>query len=255
MAEAEQAVISESVSQSVPRPPGEARSLLEIGRSQLEDLRTHHRGVLETDDVEAVHKMRVMTRRLQASLDLLEHELGTKKLKRQLRRWRRKLSEVRNYDVFLQLIDSEANNGRKAHREPFALVKAILQERRVRRATRVRKFLEAIDLEVIALRLGSSTLPSAIADAQLNESGSDGAVQSALEEPRVLLFDERRVAAYAADRLDQRLAEFQAMVAQSHPTTHPEELHQLRIAAKRVRYLLEIVTEMGYGEAVRSLAW
>src|SRR5262245_12238682 len=208
MAEAEQAVISESVSQSVPRPPGEARSLLEIGRSQLEDLRTHHRGVLETDDVEAVHKMRVMTRRLQASLDLLEHELGTKKLKRQLRRWRRKLSEVRNYDVFLQLIDSEANNGRKAHREPFALVKAILQERRVRRAARVRKFLEAIDLEVIALRLGSSTLTS-VADVQLNEGG-DGAAQPASEEPRsVLLFDERRVAAYAADRLDQRLAEFQ----------------------------------------------
>jgi CHAD domain-containing protein len=67
--------------------------------------------------------------------------------------------------------------------------------------------------------------------------------------------DERSVAGYAAERLDQRLAEFQAMAAQSHPTNNPAELHQLRIAAKRVRYLLEIVSEMGYGDASRALAW
>jgi CHAD domain-containing protein len=70
-----------------------------------------------------------------------------------------------------------------------------------------------------------------------------------------MIIDEPRVAAYAADRLDQRLTEFQALAAQSHPTNNPAELHQLRIAAKRVRYLLEIVSEMGIGDASRALRW
>src|SRR5262249_17860035 len=67
--------------------------------------------------------------------------------------------------------------------------------------------------------------------------------------------DERKVAAYAAERLDQRLTEFQALAALSLPTNDPTELHQLRIAAKRVRYLLETVTQMGFGDASRALAW
>ena len=56
-------------------------------------------------------------------------------------------------------------------------------------------------------------------------------------------------------RLDQRVAEFLALAAQSHPATEAAELHELRIAAKRVRYLFEIISEMGYGDATRALAW
>ena len=67
--------------------------------------------------------------------------------------------------------------------------------------------------------------------------------------------DEGVVAAYAAERLEQRLTEFQALVAQSHPTNDPAELHQLRIAAKRVRYLLENVSQMGFGDASKALLW
>jgi len=70
-----------------------------------------------------------------------------------------------------------------------------------------------------------------------------------------MIIDDQSVAGYTAERLDRRLAEFQALVARSHPTNDPAELHQLRIAAKRVRYLLEIVSEIGYGDASRPLAW
>jgi CHAD domain-containing protein len=67
--------------------------------------------------------------------------------------------------------------------------------------------------------------------------------------------DEQGIAMRAAERLEQRMAEFNALVAKSHPTTDPSELHRLRIAAKRVRYLLEAVTEMGFGDATQALAW
>jgi hypothetical protein len=70
-----------------------------------------------------------------------------------------------------------------------------------------------------------------------------------------LVIDEVQLASHTADRLDQRVAEFLALAAQSHPATEAAELHELRIAAKRVRYLFEIISEMGYGDATRALAW
>ena len=258
MAEAEQALSAEVVAPAPEAPkPQQPRPLIEIIPSQLEALRAYHRAVLETEDVEAVHKMRVTTRRLQASLDLLEHEMKVRKLKRRLRKWRRALSSVRNYDVFLQLIDKEATGRRQAHREQFELVKALLAAQRVRNAGKVRAFLEGINAGEIAIKLGLS-LPALIVETSdpvgIDTSRDRGDIAIQAQEPTLVL-DERKIAGYVAERLDQRVAEFQAMVAQSHPTTDPTELHQLRIAAKRVRYLLEIVSEMGYGDASRALVW
>ncbi|HEY3136097.1 MAG TPA: CHAD domain-containing protein [Blastocatellia bacterium] len=234
MAEAEQASAAQLKAAS---PEKRSRHLLEIIPSQLELLRSYHRDVLETDDVDAVHKMRVTTRRLQASLDLLERQMNVRKLKRRLRRWRRTLSRVRNYDVFLELIEKEAVGRRQAHREQFELVQALLQQRRLNNATRVRQFLEGINVNQISVAL-SLEPPSTKSE---SEAG--------------FMLDGKVMSGWAADRLDQRLAEFQALVAQAQPTTDPAELHQVRIAAKRMRYLLEVISTMGYGDASRALAW
>lgn len=257
MADAEQAVIPKIESPAAERPrPRPSRKLSEIIPSQLESLRQYHRAVLETQAVEAVHKMRVTTRRLQASLDLLEREMKLRKQKRRLRTWRRKLSTVRNYDVFLELIEKESPSRGRTRREQLHLIKTILQERRDERATQVRHFLESIDIDRLAGHLGLSTASKEQAagtvaedDKQPDGSASHKKVQKGM------IIDESALADYAAERLDQRLAEFLALVAQSHPTNDPAELHQLRIAAKRVRYLLEIVSEIGYGDASRPLVW
>jgi len=250
MAEAEKALISEPTPPSAGMsPPG--LTLAQIVQTQIETLREHHRAVLESEAVEAVHKMRVTTRRLQASLDLLEEEMHAPKLKRRLRKWRRALSQVRNYDVFLHLLDEEATGRRRrTHREQFQLVKSLLQERRVRKAAKVRQFLENIDIDVIASSLRLDSVAAEHQDIDATQETQFDPIQSPPNQ-----IDERKVAAYAAERLDQRLAEFQALVAQSHPTTDPTELHQLRIAAKRVRYLLEVVRQMGFGDGTRALAW
>lgn len=256
MAEAEK-VLTPDVTACAPselkvRKPHHLADIIPL---QLNALHEHHRAVLDTGDVEAVHKMRVTTRRLQASLDLLEREMSVRRLKRRLRAWRRALSQVRNYDVFLELIEKEATARRRAHREQFELVKGILQQRREQKASKVRQYLGGIHLERIAIGLGLGAITQsphqadAEADNSLVASGSVDLAQATLS------LDEGRVAGYAAERLEQRLAEFQALVAKSHPTADPAELHQLRIAAKRVRYLLEIVEQMGYGDAARALAW
>lgn len=267
MVEAEQVLITEPVAAGAEQPPPrkaaakqpqarQPRKLVEIIISQLAALRTYHRAVLDTDSIEAVHKMRVTTRRLQASLDLLEREIKVRRLKRRLRNWRRKLSSVRNYDVFLELIEKEATSRGRARREQLELVESILQKRRLQRAAKVKKFAQSININAIALRLGLSTPvpngtpdPHGVVDDRRNE---EAALETA---PVTMVINEPRVAGYAAERLDQRLAEFQSLAAQSHPTNNPAEFHQLRIAAKRVRYLLEIVSEIGYGDASRALVW
>lgn len=265
MAEAEQ-VLSNKVANKVANKPAskpgmsshrrpspkQHRRLPEIIPQQLELLRIHHRNVLDGLDVEAVHKMRVATRRLQASLDLLEHEMKVRKLKRRLRSWRRALSRVRNYDVFLEMLAKETATRGRTRREQFQLVTAKLQEQREQTAATVRGFLQQIDIDKISLWLGVKPLACEVFDPGPSHPEIPTVVPAT---NRFTKIDERNVAGYAADRLDQRLAEFQALVAQSHPTADPADLHQLRIAAKRVRYLLEIVSQMEYGDASRALAW
>jgi CHAD domain-containing protein len=256
MAEAEEALISK-LKEAPRREPKtrEPRRLTEIITSQLDALRDYHRAVLDSDDVEAVHKMRVTTRRLQASLDLLESQLNVRGLKTRLRTWRRALSRVRNYDVFLELIAKEEPARGRARKEQLQLIKGILQERRVRRAAKVRQFLERADIDKIAIKLGLLVpIHTEQTTAPQDESATAGRPFVRYETGSMTV-DEGIVAAYAAERLEQRLTEFQALVAQSQPTNDPAELHQLRIAAKRVRYLLENVSQMGFGDASKALLW
>ncbi|MEK6301398.1 MAG: CHAD domain-containing protein [Acidobacteriota bacterium] len=267
--------------------PSDSRRLAEIIPSQLATLRQHHYAVVTTDEVEAVHKMRVTTRKLQASLDLLEGQMNVRPLKRRLRRWRRMLSTVRNYDVFLLLIEQESE-ARRGAREQYELLKTVLEKRRASRAARVKKYLGKVDVvEQLGTKLGlSSAAMSSLweqplaADTETSEPAADfvdietpplepgdSPELEASDSPELEggdspeleatfpAIDDRAAAMRAADRLEQRMAEFNALVARSHPTTDPRELHQLRIAAKRVRYLLEAVTAMGFGDASQALTW
>ena len=250
--------IEQSVTAHAPEPAQarEPRKYHEIIVAQVETLMAYHQAVLQTQDVDAVHKMRVTTRRLQAALDLLGNEKRIRTIKRRLRRWRRQLSRVRNYDVFLILLDKESQTRRTAHREQFQTARAIFEKRRARRAEKVRAYLERIKIGRLAARLGLATVVDH-SDGQVSQEGDESKANapSVVKQEGGMQFDQTRIAAHAADRLDQRVAEFQALAAAAHPTTDPAELHELRIAAKRVRYLLETVTEMGYGDATGPLRW
>ncbi len=218
----------------------EPQSLAEIIAEQIELLQNYHAEVLATQEVEAIHKMRVTTRRLQASLDLLQigkDEFGIRKVKGKLRRLRRKLSDVRNYDVFLILLEEEAAK-RKTVKQPFAHLIDELQKRRARRAQRVRRYLEKTGIEPIIKKL------------ELDSQRDDDSAFSLSH-----IADDKALARRTADRIEQRFDEFQKLVATVHPTTQPEEFHQLRIAAKRLRYLLEITTEMGIKGSLMALDW
>jgi CHAD domain-containing protein len=233
------------------------RSLPGILQTQFEALNAYHREVMENDDPEAIHKMRVTTRRAQASLDLLEGQLDIAPVKKRLRRWRRELSRVRNYDVFLLLLEKEAAAVRAVNRQPFELVRAVLQQRRADTAAKVRKYLLNKKVHRLAGRIGLrlSEAASNPTNGQADEATTTDVQRLSPANESTLIIDEVQLAGHTADRLDQRVAEFLALAAQSHPATEAAELHELRIAAKRIRYLFEIISELGYGDATRALAW
>jgi len=235
-----------------PRGKSEDRTLPDIVSNQLKTLQHQHQAVLSGGSVDAIHKMRVATRRLQAALDLLQtksDDLKALRSKRRLRTWRRMLSTVRNYDVFLDLIEIESSSRRAGHKEQFATLVSVLSKKREERIADVQEYLAGVSILKFAARLGI-TIPPIQSPAQAGEAeAEEEAGQADLKKWP----EESKVAFRTADRIDQRLAEFQALAAQAHATTHPQELHQLRIAAKRLRYLLEIVSSLGYGDASRAL--
>ena len=76
--------------------------------------------VLQGDDPDAIHDLRVATRRLQQVIDLIcpsPHSGEIRKLYRGLKRCRSSLSEVRNYDVLLERVDAALARKRTARRE------------------------------------------------------------------------------------------------------------------------------------------
>src|SRR5205085_11811042 len=122
--------------------------------AQFQLLQSYHRELVERPDPDAIHKMRVTTRRAQAALDLLEGQLDIAPVKKRLRCWRRELSRVRNYDVFLTLLEKEAAAVRAGNRQPFELVRAVLQQRRADTAGKVRKYLLNKNVSRLAARIG-----------------------------------------------------------------------------------------------------
>jgi CHAD domain-containing protein len=230
------------------QPP---RPLVLIIASQFEDLQKYHAAALESDEVEAIHKLRVTTRKLQASLDLLQigpDKAGVGKLKKRLRNLRRKLSQVRNYDVFLTLLQQEAA-GRKSLKYPFESLQRELKHRRNERSSKIRKPLQSVNIDNFAKALGLNLDHHK----KNSEKADDGLQNQGLSLAHIA--DDRAILQHTAERIDQRLAEFLLLALQALPTTHPEELHQLRIAAKRLRYLLELAAEMGYNGSVAALRW
>ncbi len=79
-------------------------------------------GVLDLDDVERVHDMRVATRRLRAALELFEECFPPKRWRKALKRVRAladALGERRDVDVELELLESLEGKVARADRREF----------------------------------------------------------------------------------------------------------------------------------------
>jgi CHAD domain-containing protein len=168
-----------------------------------------------------VHQARVASRRLREALPVLTaglHHTKAGKAQRKIRRLTQALGTVRELDVTLHLID-EIGERPGVPRTALAEVRALVIEDRERRRSLMLERLESVDSEKLGRRLQ--------------------AVRQALVSPAPT----HRWRAALALRITKRARRLDKAIADAGQIYAPEPLHQVRIAAKKLRYALEIADE------------
>lgn len=204
--------------------------------STAESLLARHlrgiRGSLDTaldGDANAVHKVRVSSRRLRELLPVVAGQNPSRRGRR-LRRFARTLTRafgpVREMDVAAELLVTlEA----RRHLQGIAAVHRTVRSERDRRR---RTMLQRLNREDFSRKLERFTEP----------------------EKMVGLDDLRReVPALVAARILSRAARLEETIEAAGSLYEPERLHQVRIAVKKLRYSLELVPELRLGQVASDL--
>ena len=184
-------------------------------------------GVLRADDLEYVHRMRVASRRLRTALTIFADRLPAKKAdnwQRDVRRVTRALGEARDCDVQIALVESTSAEVTDRHQRP-GLSRLLLRLRQRRDALQSH-------VERAVKRLGDDRVIPEMEDV-LRVMRVRDRLQPAPNDPACL---HALLCAAIVPRVIDLLS-YEPYVS------HPEriaELHAMRIAAKQLRYTLEI---------------
>jgi len=238
-----------AISGDATPPPNEWNKVRKLALRHLNRFISLEAKVLKGDDSNAIHDMRVASRRLQQILDLIfptPLPREGRRLRRKIRRCRRALGDVRNCDVLLDLVERRLARRRSSHREAWAAVQQHLQERRAESFTRATRKLSRLNLAAFYMRTKS------ILD-RLGTKADQGQIAQPMTHPGGAVLEP------FPKRLAQVLvgvwSEFEKQVANSHSEPSATSIHAARIGAKRLRYLLEVVNQFGISGSSQVLAW
>lgn len=171
--------------------------------------------------VKAVHQARVASRRLREILPIVGGVAGPRRLRRAVRHVRavtRALGPVRELDVTLDLVGQLAGPGREAPVAISSVRRLVAEERRRRR----RAMLEVITPGQVARTLRAvQAVQTRLADGPPDEAWRTLLAARALARARAL---------------DDAIADVGLLF-------DPARLHLVRIAAKKLRYTLELAAE------------
>src|SRR6516162_9424194 len=203
-----------------------------LALQQLDRFMSLEPKVLRGEDPEAIHDMRVASRRLQQFLDLIyppPASRDVRRLRRRIQRCRRALGEVRNCDVLLQSVEKSLSSKRNSRRDVWETAREYLQGRRS----------ESFDT---AIRKLGKTNVAALYVALKQHLVVNGAGPEHSDSSQPLLESQALDAAQFYERVGGCMGnawkEFVEKVAESHRHPHVSALHAVRIAAKRLRYLV-----------------
>jgi CHAD domain-containing protein len=221
------------------------KKIRELALHQLNRFFSYEAQVLKGDDAEAIHDMRVASRRLQQVLDLLYPKPRTqelRKLRRQIRRSRQALGDVRNCDVLIEWVGRSLGRKRSARRDAWTAVQNFLVKRRSESFVRAMRKFGKMNLAVFYVNL-KELLHRDKASEHTTEHHSHAA-----DSPQTTFAGDLRGA------LQSTWNRFEDQVAQSHRHPRAEAVHAARIAAKRLRYLVEVFREIGVPGSADALA-
>jgi CHAD domain-containing protein len=177
----------------------------------------------ERNDVDAVHDLRVASRRFRAASLLFSDTLppgATANAERKIRRIRKSAGAVRDGDVQMEFI-ARLLRKRRSRRYRSGLERLLLRlsQRREKRLKRISSALAALDR--------SGAIPA------LQRSIRSGSARHPRGRPLPLRYRSGKAVTAALDNLFR----YEQFVRQPSAAA---ELHQMRIAAKRLRYVMEI---------------
>ncbi len=213
-----------------------AKSLL----NRLQNVAKEIDGVRKADDIERIHDMRVATRRMRSALALFEECLPGKKVKvwnKQMRRVTRALGTARDTDVqmdFLQgFLDGVTESRYRAGIQRLLLR---LQQQRDSAQGKVLKAMDQLELSGVLEDMGR-TLRRIRVHARMNH----------VDENAPFVYQQAYLT--ISFRLEDMLA-YETYVTQPE---RMEELHAMRIAAKRLRYTMEVFEPLYHGDLKQPL--
>ncbi len=208
------------------------RSLLEKRLDQLAQAMTHARRAHGVQGVDAVHDLRVASRRLRAfgvTFRELIPEKTRHRLEKTLKRVTRAVGGLRDLDVQLELVAARrevASSGLDR-----AALEHLLEQLDVRRAESVRR-----------------------AERRLDEVKLDAIARHVWRASRAVIkeLSDRDAEAYALSVLDGLVDHAAEQAPRLDAPEDPERLHRLRIDVKQLRYALELFEPL-LGEKADSL--
>ena len=178
-------------------------------------------------DVNAIHQARVATRRVRAALPIATRGSSRRKLKKSFTRLTRALGGVRELDVAILTLDELASDP-SVPQEGLEQLRVILQEERQRFYAEMNGILQHVDLD----RLQRKTLAAA------ERATEDDSERSDLKRLRSVI-----------KRAGRRAFALQAAIENAGNIYLADRLHQVRIAVKKLRYVLEIARELSRSRA------
>jgi len=205
-------------------------NLVRLLERRARELHRHLPKAIAGDDT-GVHQARVASRRLREAVPVLTNVLnGSKrgKANRKIRRLTRALGIVRELDVTLQLLE-EMGDKPGVSRLAVVDVRAHVVAERERRRAMMHERLVAVDADKLANRLES--------------------VRLALLDPT----PGHNWRAALASRIAKRAGRLDRAIAEAGQIYAPEALHHVRIAAKKLRYAVEIANESGAASAAATV--
>jgi len=202
--------------------------------------------VLRNEDLTAVNRMRVTCRRLEEILDLIyvkPRPGHIKKLRRRLKLCRRTLGKLRNCDTLLAV----ANNSIAAKRpdsEAWLALREHLQSIRAQTAAVTLEKIGRVNLSMPYLRMKRDFV-----FAGKKSAGTRYVNGAATHETSEVVY--RRI----TRALDKHWREFTRLLEESRHDQGEHVIHSLRIAAKKLRYLVEVMMKLHIAGSAGALDW
>ena len=199
--------------------------------------------VFRNEDLTAVNRMRVTCRRLEEIVELVyvkPRPSHIKKLRRRLRLCRKTLGKLRNCDALLALAKSSIA-AKRPDSDAWEALQDYLQQSRSRIAARSLEKLGRVNLALPYLRMKR--------DFSLTKK-HNGHTHVAVTHAAAGIVYRRIVRS-----LDDRWRNFADAIEKSRHDPCEHVIHGMRIAAKRLRYLTEVMAKLHIEGSKEALDW